>query len=137
MKPTRFLSSAPAVLEALGRRCDRKHQHQVLEGSGRAAAAARYPPGLCRAILRGAEEQRRRDGDQVPAGVRQLQARGLGVFELRRTGNETDGEVLTIDDAVLETEVGDEEEQMAMVRATSGAGEAAAPSSSSASSRSS
>ena len=79
-KPTRFLSSAPAVLEALGRRCRGRHQHQVLAGSGRAAAAARYPAGLCRAILRGAEEQRKRDGDQVPAGVRQLQAHDLGVF---------------------------------------------------------
>ena len=35
MKPRRFLSSAPAVLEALGQRCDRRHRHQVLEGSGR------------------------------------------------------------------------------------------------------
>ena len=115
MKPTRFLSSAPAVLEALGRRCDRGHRHQVLAGSGRAAAAARYPPGLCRAILRGAEEQRRRDGDQVPAGVRQLQACGLGVFELRRTGGEAAGEVLHIDDAVLGAEIGDEEEAMEKV----------------------
>ena len=55
-KPTRFMSSSPAVLEALCRRCDGSHQHQVLEGSGRAAAAARYPAALCRAILRGAEE---------------------------------------------------------------------------------
>ena len=66
-------------------------------------------------------------GGQVPAGVRQLQACGLGVLELRRTGDEAEGEVLTIDGAVLETEIGDEEEQMGMVRATSGVGDAAAP----------
>ena len=109
-KPTRFMSSAPAVLEALGRRCDRKHQHQVLEGSGRAAAAARYPAGLCRAILRGAEAQRRRDGHPVPAGVQQLQARDLGVFELRRAGGGVAGEVLQVDANVLDGEVGDAEE---------------------------
>ena len=55
-KPTRFLSSAPVVLEALSRRCRGEHRHQVLEGVGRAAAAARYPAGLCRVILRGAGE---------------------------------------------------------------------------------
>ena len=95
-KPTRFMSSAPAVLEALCRRCDGSHQHQVLEGSGRAAAAARYPAALCRAILRGAEEQRRRDGSPVPAGLRQLQTHGLGVFELRRHVGDT-AEVLEVD----------------------------------------
>ena len=109
-KPTRFLSSAPAVLEALSRRCRGEHRHQVLEGVGRAAAAARYPAGLCRAILRGAEEQRRRGGDQVPAGVRQLQARGPGVFELRRDGSGAPGEVLEVDPGVLDGEIGDEDE---------------------------
>ena len=94
---TRFMSSAPALLEALGRRCGHRHRHQVLEGSGRAAAAARYPAGLCRAILRGAEAQRRRGGDQVPAGVRQLHARDLGVFELRRSAGEVAGAVLEVD----------------------------------------
>ena len=105
------MSSAPAVLEALGRRCDGTHRHQVLEGSGRAAAAARYPAGLCRAILRGAEEQRRRDGGHVPPGVRQLQAHGLGVFELRRAGGgDAASQVLEVDANVLDTEVGDEED---------------------------
>ena len=104
------MSSAPALLEALGRRCDGGHRHQVLEGSGRAAAAARYPAGLCRAVLRGAEEQRRREGNHAPAGVRQLQAHGLGVFELRRAGGTTTGQVLEIDANVLDEEVGDEED---------------------------
>ena len=103
------MSSAPALLEALGRRCDGSHRHQVRE-DGRAAAAARYPAGLCRAILRGAEEQRHREGRHVPAGVQQLQAHGLGVFELRRAGDATAGQVLEIDANVLEEEVGDAEE---------------------------
>ena len=108
-KATRFMSSAPAILEALSRRCPGTHRHQVLEGSGRAAAAARYPAALCRAILRGAEEQRRREG-RAPAGVRQLQAGGLGVFELRRTADATTRQILEIDADILEEEVGDEEE---------------------------
>ena len=108
-KATRFMSSAPALLEALSRRCPGTHRHQVLEGSGRAAAAARYPAALCRAILRGAEEQRRREG-RAPAGVRQLQAGGLGVFELRRTADATTRQVLEVDADILEEEVGDEEE---------------------------
>ena len=39
MKPTRWLSSAPALLKRLGRTCPHKHKHAQLEG-GRAAAAA-------------------------------------------------------------------------------------------------
>ena len=112
-KPTRFLSSAPAVLEALGQRCDGRRRCQVLEGSGRAAAAARYPAGLCRAILRSAERQRRRGGDHAPAGVRQLQACDLGAFELRRADGGVAGQVLEVDANVLESEIGGEEEGQA------------------------
>ena len=82
----------------------------MLEGSGRAAAVARYPAAFCRAILRGAEEQRRRDGSPVPAGLRQLQAHGLGVFELRRHVGDAANQVLEVDPNVLDTEIGDEEE---------------------------
>ena len=60
-KPTRFLSSAPELLQRLGQRCTQDHEHQPLTG-GRAAAAAIYPPALCRAMLRGIEAQRRREG---------------------------------------------------------------------------
>ena len=67
-KATRWLSSAPAVLERLGHRCQGGHRHQALIG-GRAAAAAVYPPQLCRAILRGAEAQRRRGGQALPRAV--------------------------------------------------------------------
>ena len=88
-KPTRFMSTAPEVLRALGLRCrgDHKHVHLL---QGRAAAAAVYPRRLCRAILRGIEAQRRREG-QTPIGVHRAQAAGLGVYELG--GDKTDTEV--------------------------------------------
>ena len=58
--PTRFLSSAPELLSWLGQLCPGDHNHQQLI-SGRASAAAIYPPALCRAMLRGIEAQRRRE----------------------------------------------------------------------------
>ncbi len=61
MKPTRFMSSAPALLEALSRRCKGGHAHATLIGGTRAHDAAVYPPGLCKAIAQGASEQLRRD----------------------------------------------------------------------------
>jgi hypothetical protein len=60
-KPTRFMSSSPAILEALARRCRGGHDHSPLLGGTRARDAAAYPPGLCRAIAQGATEQLRRD----------------------------------------------------------------------------
>ena len=44
LKPTRFLSSSEAILEQLGLRRRGTHRHQQLLGSGRASAAAIYPP---------------------------------------------------------------------------------------------
>ncbi len=67
MKPTRFMSSAPAVLEALSRRCQGGHAHAPLLGGTRAKDAAVYPPGLCRATAQGAAEQLRRDGRALHA----------------------------------------------------------------------
>ena len=64
MKPTRFLSSAPELLKLLGMQCPQEHEHQPLLG-GRAAAAAIYPPALCRAMLQGIEAQRRREGEPM------------------------------------------------------------------------
>ena len=82
-KPTRFLSSSEALLEALSLRCRGTHRHQTLLGNRRASAAAIYPPGLCRAILAGAEEQLRRDRGSVPAAVRQAAAGdGTGLYDL-------------------------------------------------------
>jgi hypothetical protein len=60
-KPTCFMSSSPAILEALSRRCQGGHAHAPLIGGTRARDAAVYPPGLCKAIAQGAAEQLRRD----------------------------------------------------------------------------
>ena len=79
-KPTRFLSSAGCVLRALGQRCLGDHAHVRLL-HGRAAAAAVYPRGLCRAILRGIQDQRRREGHD-PLGVTRARATGTGIYGL-------------------------------------------------------
>ena len=52
MKPTKFMTSSPAMASQLSRRCDKKHVHQHLTG-GRCKDAAFYPPKLVRAILKG------------------------------------------------------------------------------------
>jgi hypothetical protein len=71
LKPTRFMSSARAVLEALSKKCPGDHVHAPLLGGTRARDAAVYPPALCKAIAEGASEQLRRD---VSSGSRSLQA---------------------------------------------------------------
>ena len=48
-KPTGFLSSSWCILDGLSLRYDGSHVHQHLM-SGRAAAAALYPPALYKAI---------------------------------------------------------------------------------------
>ena len=68
MKPTRFASSAPWVLQRLARKCDRSHTHKTLL-DGRAAAAAVYPHQLCRALIRGISKQLARDGKAAPDHV--------------------------------------------------------------------
>ena len=67
-KPTRFLSSAPELLHLLGKQCPGDHEHQPLT-NGRPAAAAIYPFALCRAMLRGIEAQRRREGEPLLLSV--------------------------------------------------------------------
>ena len=109
-KRTRFMSSSPAVLEQLARKCRGDHQHQRLHQS-RPAASAIYPAALCRAILRGAEQQRKQDGFPLPAAIEQLRATGLGVFALRH-GAENDDESLEVDETVLDMEVEDEEDAL-------------------------
>ena len=52
MKPTRWASSSPQMLERLNKRCQRDHRHQHLDG-GRTRAAAFYPPELVLEILCG------------------------------------------------------------------------------------
>ncbi len=69
-KPTGFLTNSPCVARALavtcegqGGQCSRAKggQHRLCSGS-HARAAATYPRGLCRAILRGVRDQLRQDG---------------------------------------------------------------------------
>ena len=54
---------------------------------GRAAAEAEYPPGLCRAILRGIMDQRRREG-RDPLGVARARAAGTGIYSLEECDEE-------------------------------------------------
>ena len=51
-KPTKFMTNSRALGKELCRKCDNSHEHQSLV-DGRAAAAARYPDELCKAICRG------------------------------------------------------------------------------------
>ena len=55
MKPTKFMSNSPQMLQQLCKRCDHSHKHQHLVG-GRCADAACYPLPLIRAILNGIED---------------------------------------------------------------------------------
>eukprot|EP00974_Lingulodinium_polyedra_P040221 3861074-Lingulodinium_polyedra.AAC.1 len=82
LKPARFLSSSPAILDRLSLRCRGARAHQPLSGPGRASAAAVYPPGLCRAILKGVEEQRCREGASIPPAVLSAVDQGIGIYSL-------------------------------------------------------
>ena len=55
-KPTRFMTNSRILGRELARKCDKTHEHQPLL-DGRAKDAARYPPGLCRAICRGISKE--------------------------------------------------------------------------------
>ena len=57
-KPTRFLTNSEYIAQELQRRCDGGHVHEALMG-GKAALAARYPPELCAAIVRGLKKEMR------------------------------------------------------------------------------
>lgn len=58
-KPTRWMSNVEEVLQKLDRRCKGDHPHVTLE-NGRPAAAAVYPPRLCKAIVDGIHEHFRK-----------------------------------------------------------------------------
>ena len=82
-KPIGFLTNSPRVAEALSARCAGSNgecsrakggRHAPCAG-GHAAAAARYPRGLCRAILRGITKQGR-DDSILKDGCFGLQVRG-------------------------------------------------------------
>ena len=55
LKPTRFMSNSPQMLQRLFRTCKRDHVHQPLLG-GRAASASFYPFDLIKAILHGVSD---------------------------------------------------------------------------------
>ena len=74
---------------------------------GRAAAAAVYPRGLCRAIIRGIEVQRRREG-QEPLGVARARAAGAGIYSLEEWADDDEVVVPEPD----QTRVGDEAEML-------------------------
>ena len=70
MKPSGFLTNSPHVFEALSRRCSgiggecsrrAGGKHSLCSGR-HAVAAAKYPKGLCRAMLRGVRDQLAADG---------------------------------------------------------------------------
>ena len=70
LKPTRFMSNCPAILESLGQRCQGRKGDCSRRQGGRHAAcmgrtarlAAIYPYKLCAAILRGFSRQLVKDG---------------------------------------------------------------------------
>ena len=65
-KTTKFMTNSSGLAEELTKKCDKGHAHQQLM-DGRANVAARYPPGLCRAICRGIiKEKKRRKGGLMP-----------------------------------------------------------------------
>ena len=62
------MSNAHELLEELTRRCSRKHEHAVC--SGRIARdAARYPEGVCRALITGMTNQMKVDGTMIEGCV--------------------------------------------------------------------
>ena len=79
LKPTRFLSSAPALLDELNRNCSRDHLHHPLLGRSR---AAEYPAELCMAILKGIDAQRLREGLGPPQPALRALRLGVGLYDL-------------------------------------------------------
>jgi hypothetical protein len=69
-KPTGFMTNSSEIAEAMSRICERRDGlcsrgtgcvHRLCSGK-HALEAAKYPHGLCRAVLRGVENQPRKDG---------------------------------------------------------------------------
>ena len=60
-KPIKFMTNSTALGRELSRKCDGTHEHQQLV-DGRASEAARYPPGLCKALCRGIVEEKEAEG---------------------------------------------------------------------------
>jgi hypothetical protein len=52
-KPTSVLTNHPALVEVLQEKCNGKHRHAQLIGKSACSQAARYPPRLCAAVVKG------------------------------------------------------------------------------------
>ena len=57
LKPTGFMVNSKHLARRLAKRCTGSHEHQVLEGGTRTKQAEVYPPGLCKAIVKGLQEE--------------------------------------------------------------------------------
>ena len=82
-KPTKFLTNSTAIAGELNVRCNKEHEHQSLVG-GRAAAAARYPKGLCRAICRGIVREKKERIREVKSIARLEVAKGRKAPEVEK-----------------------------------------------------
>ena len=63
-KPTKFMTNSRALRSELSNKCNGMHTHQNLV-DGRAHKAARYPPGLCKAMCRGIVKLKRERHENV------------------------------------------------------------------------
>ena len=81
-KPTSVLTNHSALAEVLQKRCDGNHRHAQLVGKGACTQAARYPPGLCAAVVKGVQVVKRHREmvlearDRLPRGP--ASANGVG-----------------------------------------------------------
>ena len=90
-KRTRFRSTFNAVLEQLSGRCPGNHDHQILV-DGRAKKAAHYPPDLCRAIIKGIETEKQREGEVIPTHLVQSLESGCSLYDLMPQQIHLDGD---------------------------------------------
>ena len=90
-KRTRFLSTSNAVLEQLSGRCPRNHDHQILV-DGRAKKAAHYPSDLCRAIIKGIEAEKQREGEVLPSHLIHSLESGCALYNLMPQHVHLDGD---------------------------------------------
>ena len=95
LKPTRCMSNSPERLIHLSRKCDRMHKHQPLV-SGRCAAAAFYPRGLVRAILRGIRDTlkvHKAMQNDIEGSRRAIMAMAISVSGVNVTSKEKPGKL--------------------------------------------
>ena len=98
------MSTALAILEALSKLCPGGHVHTHLL-DGKAKAAAVYPPMLCKAILKGIDAQRTRDGGSIlPPALQQKMELGTAIFNLEHHAVEVFLEAAGPDDIQHETD---------------------------------